>query len=625
MKTKNIICSVFCFILLAIFTSCEDYLNKKEDEPMTFNKIWTKREYIEKYYGTVWSFMPNEINFANSPFMGTADDASLAFRNAHKNMNNGTWSPNNVPFGADLWTRFYKGIREANIFLQNIDKCSDQTITQIEIDRWKADIRFVRAYYYFLLYRTYGPVILIGDEIVDFQQETFTNPRNTLGECEIYIQQELLSAAEVLPVSIDKVSDNTNMGRPTKGTCLALISRLKLYAARPLYNGYSLYTNVKNHDGTPLFPSSPNPGKWTDAAAAAKALISLSENNGNIYKLHIEGDPATNFADACKSYQNLFLTDWDDEIIFGRYGNRYYWQVLETPAVVGGTCYGASGPTQSMVDTYAMKTGRYPITGYNSNGSPIIDQESGYVETGFTNFTHPIDKTNGKGALSTLNMFINREPRFYVSVLWSSAWWPYTGANKQPVFAYNGNSGPGPRHDYPPSGYMTRKFVNPSANTAGGTWSNMTFPIIRLAEIYLNYAEALNESNPSNPDLYIYLNKVRNRAGLKNIEVVYPEVAGGANPLKMRELILKERQIELFFEVHRYFDSRQWLLEERLSNGPIYGMNTMLETKNPNITPIGFWQRTPIENRVFKPKHYLFPMHQSDLDRNSEMVQNYGW
>jgi hypothetical protein len=612
-------------MLLTIFPSCEDYLDKKEDEPMTFDKIWTKREYIEKYYGTVWSYIQNENNFANSPFMGASDDASLGFRNDHKKINNGTWNPSNVPFADQLWPQFYKGIREANIFLQNIDRCSDQSIPKNEIDRWKAEIKFVRAYYYFLLYRTYGPCILTGDEPIDFQQKKFSMPRNTLEECEIYIEQELRAVSEALPSVIDKDADKENLGRPTKGVCLALISRLKLYAARPLYNGNSMYTSVRNHDGTPLFPASANPGKWADAAKAAKALISHSESNGNIYKLHVEGTPETNFSDACKSYQNLFLKDWDDELIFARYGGRYDCQVLLTPAVVGGTCYGAAGPTQSMVDAYAMQNGKYPVTGYNSDGSPVIDPASGYVETGFKPFTHPLDNTNGKGALNTLNMFIDREARFYVSVLWSGAWWPYTGTNKNPVFAYNGNSGPGPRHDYPPSGYMTRKFINPSVNSNGGTWGTMTYPVIRLAEIYLNYAEALNESDPSNPELYTYLNKVRNRAGLKNIQEVYPEVAGGANPIKMRGLILKERQLELFFECHRFFDSHQWMLSEKLSNGLVYGMNVMLETKDANMTPDGFWERSVLETRIFKPKHYLFPMHQSEIDRNPEIVQNYGW
>lgn len=641
MKTKNIIWAIFCFMLLAIFSSCEDYLEKKEDEPMTFDKIWTKRTYIERYYGTIWSFIQKDDDIEDGhPFIAAADDAILSFNRDYRKINNGTWSPSNIPYGGYInnsdpnhadyyvyrsgWSRYYQGIREANVFLLNIDNCSDPDVKAEDIKQMKAEIRFVRAYLYFCLYRQYGPFIIIGDEPVDFQQGTFRAPRNTLEECEAYIETELQAIANDGLLTNISDSDTGNLGKPTKGAALALRSRLKLYAARPLFNGNSLYTSVQNQDGTPLFPSSPNASKWQQAAAAARDLISYAESNGNIYQLYEEGSPSTNLKDACKSYQNVFLKNWNKELIFARYGGGFDLRVLLTPGVVGGTCYGGCGPTQQMVDTYAMDNGIYPITGYNQDGSPIIDSRSGYNtnELSASNFTHPID-TRGS-ALSTRNMYIDREARFYVSVLWSDAWWPNTSTANKPVFAHGGNSGI-PRNDYPPSGYMTRKYIDPALNSAATNgWGSITFPVIRLAEIYLNYAEALNESNPSSPDLYTYLNKVRARAGLKKIEEAYPEVANGANPTKMRELIQRERQIELFFECHRYFDVRQWMQGEKL-RGPVYGMNIMANTTNANVTPADFWKRTVTEQRVFEPKHYLFPMHQSEIDRNPEIVQNYGW
>lgn len=617
-KITKIVFSLTIVVITAFFTSCESYLDKKGDESMTFEKIWTNRTYIEKYYGDVWSYVLKDDDFLyGHPFIGASDDVMLKYTNkGYILMNMGTWGPSSVPNSSTMWPQFYKGIREANIFLANVDSCSDTQVSVDDIKHWKADIRFVRAYMYFCLYRTYGPSVLLGDELVDITSKNYSYERSSLEECEAYIESELNDIVEDLPLSILQ-SDVQNFGKPTRGTCLALIGRLKLYAARPLYNGCDLYKNVQNKDGKKLFPQSYDQGKWIAAAAANKALITLSEVNSNLYSLITNTNPAL-------AYQKVFVDDWNSELIFARYNSRAYAQRFFTPAVVGGLCYGASGPTQSMVDSYAMSNGRYPITGYHSNGTPIIDPASGYSENGFSTYTHPIDGT--KGALNTYNMYVNREPRFYASVVWSGDWWPYTGANHLVCFAHGGNSGPIPtRHDYPLSGYLNRKFVNPSVNTSAGSWGTITWPVIRLAEIYLNYAEALNEYDPSNADIYTYLNKVRTRAGLPNIETVYPEVANGANQEKMRELIHRERQVELYFEGHRYFDTRQWMIATTVNNGPVYGMDVNAVTKDANVTPSDYWVRTVIETRVFTKKHYLFPISQTEISKNPNLVQNYGW
>jgi len=193
---------------------------------------------------------------------------------------------------------------------------------------------------------------------------------------------------------------------------------------------------------------------------------------------------------------------------------------------------------------------------------------------------------------------------------------------KVPDFSTNGNSGPGASHDYPKPGYIWRKMADPSYDTKNGDHGELSWPMIRLAEIYLNYAEALNEYEPSNPDILTYLNKVRERAGVPNIETVYPGAQG--DQAQMRELIRKERQIELSFESHRYFDTRTWMIAEQTDNGPMYGMNVKAQSDNGS-TPANFWNRTAFETRVFKPKHYLFPIRQSEIDRNDQLTQNYGW
>ena len=610
LKDMNTINNILILFALAfLFASCESYLERQEDEALTFEKIWLKRATTEEYLYNVYGFMPDESNQVDDNiWIAASDEASFTYNRAYRKINDGSWNPSNPP--ADKWDHYYKGIREANTFMLNVELCPE--LSSEEILQYTAEARFLRAYYYFMMVRMYGPVILVGDEPVDFNSGNFSIPRNTLEECVDYIIGEMSTCANELPLT----RSNNWLGKPTKGAALAVIARLKLYMARPLFNGNTLYKNVKNPDGTSLFPNSYDNEKWKAAADANKAVIDLGTYD--LYKSE-DNDPY-------KSYKGVFHETWNEEIIFGRSMGAYQWTVHCNPRVVGGVAYGGVSPTQQMVDVYAMANGRYPIIGYSSDGSPVIDPASGYSEEGFVDFEHPIDQPEGVvRSKSTFNMYINREPRFYTSVFWSGADWIFMGRPndiKVPDFSTNGNSGPGASHDYPKPGYMWRKMNDPAYDTKNGEYGNYSWPMIRLAEIYLNYAEALNEYDPSNQDVLIYLNKVRERAGVPNIEEVYPEAKG--NQSQMRELIRKERQIELSFESHRYFDTRTWMIAEQTDNGDMYGMNVKAQSNN-GVTPNDFWKRTVFETRVFKPKHYLYPIKQREMDRNSELTQNYGW
>ena len=210
-----------------------------------------------------------------------------------------------------------------------------------------------------------------------------------------------------------------------------------------------------------------------------------------------------------------------------------------------------------------MSNGKYPISGYESDGSPIIDPNSGYNEDGFTNFEHPLDKG---GVKRTYNMYINREPRFYATVLWSGCKLPYTGSSAVVNFGFNGNSGGGISHDYPKPGYMVRKWTDPALNTSGGQWV-ILFPIFRYAEILLNYVEALNEYDPSHGDILKYQIKYVKEPGVPNIDVVYPEAVGN----QILCGLIKEREELSLFENKRFFDTRTWMIERRDGQ---WGMNT---------------------------------------------------
>lgn len=603
-----------CILLSTLFYSCDSYLDKEEELPMSFEKIWENRTYIVQSLSNVWGYMNDPTDMARShPFIAASDEASATYNNEYRSINFGTWNPTNVPYSK--WDQYYSGIREATIFMQYAPNAPAPNLTPIEREQWPVEARFARAYYYHQLIQMYGPVILLYDEVLDFNQPIadLQRPRNTMDECVQWVVDELNECAKVLP----EAQPTQYYGKPTKGACKAIISELLLFYARPLFNGNKLYADLANPDGTLIFSgiATVDNNRWKKAANAAKEIVDM-----NLYKLYKVESNGT--IDPLKSYQGVFLNLWNDEIIWGRYQGGWGARVRTTPRAAGGVAYGGVGPTQQQVDAYAMQSGRYPITGYSTDGTPQIDPASGYKEGEFFNFEHPIDKG---GIKSTNTMYKDREPRFYASVLWSGCKVPYTGSSTIVNFGFNGNSGGGVSHDYPKPGYLTRKWTDPSLNTSGGQWGNLTWPIYRYAETLLNYVEALNEYDPSHADILLYLNMIRKRAGIPDIEVVYPDAVG--DQVKMRELIRRERRVELAFENKRFFDTRTWMIAEEVDGGPMWGMNTSSSAPSVNAaqTPATFWQRTVFETRVFEKKHYLYPFGQSELDRNKLITQNYGW
>ena len=206
---------------------------------------------------------------------------------------------------------------------------------------------------------------------------------------------------------------------------------------------------------------------------------------------------------------------------------------------------------------------------------------------------------------------------------------PMTNSSTSISFAKGGNGNKA--HDYPKSGYLCNRFYDHYQNSASDNWGNITFPVFRLGEIYLNFIESVLECKKREvtlPDNYYNeaMEKwadLRNRAGVPPITEVYPN----ASTEELIELCRKERRIELAFERHRYFDTRTWMIAEQTDAGNMYGMNTSYPQGNldPTQTPDGFWERSVFETRVFNKNHYLYPFAQREIDRNKLLVQNYGW
>lgn len=611
-------------------TSCEDFLDRQEDENLTFDEIWLSRNYVRQYWLNCMSFLPNfDGSFIgdSDPYLGASDECTITYDRAYRYINFGTWNASTVPYYK--MDSYYQGIRECNIFMQNVYNCTDPDVTKAELDKWYWQARFARAYYYFLMMCDYGPVFLVGDELLDFTASTeeLYRPRNTWEQCVDYVVSEMTECDKA--DAVQRQYGETEYGLATKGTCRAVISRLLLYSARDLFNGNTLYRDLRNPEtpdfpeqsGQNLFPQTYEANKWLKAADAAKAVMDLG------YSLYRAGND-----NPYEDYYGITNVTWNSELIWtNRYNNRYYWGINTVPAGVSG--YGGVGPTQQQVDAYAMKTGIYPITGYESDGTPIADPASGYnvaAELELSTWNYPSSGWSliGNYDVTAPNMYKDREPRFYVTVFFGGNYWLAGSSSYGPIsFASGGNGNQS--HDYPKSGYLVNRFYDHTLNSTQGNWGNITFPVFRLGEIYLNFIESVLECKNRGvalPDGYYdeamrVWADLRDRAGLAPITDVYP----GANTAQLIDLCRKERRVELAFERHRYFDTRTWMIAPETDGGPMYGMNTNATAGGSTNTPEEFWQRTVFETRVFNNNHYLYPFSQRELDRNRLLVQNYGW
>ncbi len=611
---KKILYVTVSLLVLSFFTGCDKYLEVELQNQMTMDEVFNKRQTTEAYLAQVYGFLPNENDMVSGEggMVPLSDEALFSWLAwvPWININSGSWGPTTGDY--QVWGHNYRGINQATIFMNNVDK--NVEINQGTKDIMKAEARFLRAYFYFCLLRRYGPVYIWGDQDADILTKGEDVDRHTLAHNVDFILSEYEKAIAVLPV---RITDQAWLGRLTKGAAMAAKAELLLYMARPLFNGAQFLKGMKNKEGENIFPQTADPNKWEAAAKAAKDIIDL--NQYALYEDKTESDP---FKKAIKSYAGIYFEEWNSEIIWGRWiSSGFAYNVRAAPPRVVKEGYGGFSPSLKLVDTYPMaSSGRFPVTGYQSNGTPIIDAQSGYQETGFTeNFIHPIENY---APIKAHNSIVGRDARFYASILANGMRWINTfHGQKLVTFFTGGTSSYTQTGDCVKTGYLWRRMSDPTNDIEEGKWGQFSWPFFRLGEIYLDYAEACNEKpNRDEAEALKYVNLIRKRSGLNNLEVAYPEVKGNKDLL--RELMRKERMVELAFENHRYHDVRTWMIADKEMNEPYFTRNLASTTYE------GSWTRTTSifpGRRLFQPKHYFFPIHQEQLSEMSNLTQNYGW
>lgn len=592
-----------------LLVSCnKKFLDQVPDDRVTIDQVFKQRRTTEAYLAQVYRYVSDQFNqrFVY-PWTGGSDEVKYVFTfSPSQIINNGSIS-SSTGFVIDFWSDLYKGIRSATYFLQHADECveilNDGPQGRKLLDRYKAEARTLRASYYLRLLQIYGPVVLLGDAIVapDAPVSELQFERNTVDEFADFISSEIDKAVPDLLL----VPGSVDYGRVTQGFAKGIKARTLLLAASPQFNGNTALTMQKKN-GTYLVNQQKDVTKWKKAADAAKAVIDM-----NVYSLYYN----TGTFNPVTSCREVMYQNWNKEWIFARIDNAAsFWEYDCTPWLsqttnIGGA--GAAGVTQAMIDAYFM-----------ANGKGINDPGSGYVNSGFSNSK----VTYGPAAYDnvpagTHMMYLNREPRFYAQVTYNgSTWINTTKGNMTVELQYSGNSGKSKSAtNYSPTGTVCRKNVLPDQNNS---FSSVARPLVlmRLAEMYLSYVEALNEYDPGNSDILLYLNAIRKRAGIP--EYGSSTLPAPTNQSDMREAIRRERRVELAFESFRFFDIRRWLIAEQLLNGPIYGCNP---DKGNSVSDPEFYVKKIIENRVWLPRHNLFPLPQLELNKDKALVQNTGW
>ena len=640
MKTYLTIFKTFILILCISLASCQEYLNVVPDNIPTVDHAFKNRHEAEGFLYGCFSFLPSFADAGSNPALLGGDE--VWYIDPVTGMSPRLWyiargdQGTNAPL-ANYWgskqngddlkggKAMFTALSDCNIFLENIHKPYD--LTEEERTRWVAEVKFLKAFYHFWLFRMYGPIPLIKENLpISSTSEEVQRYREPVDEVVSYIASLLDEAASDLPLQIEDLMND--LGRPTQPMALAVKAQLL-----PLFNGNPDYADITDNRGIHLFPQSYSADKWKTAADALKTAIDVAHEAGH----DLFDFKQTNYASKLNEKTILAMQvrgaateRWNKEIIWGdSNSNTDNLQRACHPIFMGGQgtgglrkCY---APPLRIVEQF-----------YTENGVPIEEDKDwvGIDPMGIKTASAS-DKLYIQEGFETINLHFKREARFYGSIIFDGGTFygnsrTTTDNNlwvtKLKFGNISGGNTPTDRHSS--TGYLCKKMIHYLSsvpdNSDQFTQHRYAFPIIRLADLYLMYAEALNEWKATpDQEVYEYIDKVRARTGLEGVVKSWQKHSLTPDKPKnkegMREIIRRERMNELAFEGVRFWDLKRWKLAETYLNKPIRGLNIMGETAQD------FYQVKTVYQLKYAKKDYLWPIKQSVLLRNKNLVQNLNW
>lgn len=546
-------------ILAFLLISCDEYFDYDNDTLLKEEFVFSDYTYIKQVLANVYTQLPSTFNYIDNGMLASAsDEAEHSWDYSMiQRFNNGSWDAYSNP--NDVWSKQYQLIRRAYVFLNGTDTVTFRNfryVDDVTYNRYTLELKQFRAQARFLIAFSYFELLKRYGGVP--------------------IVEKKLSVDEDLNLPRGSVTDVVNFIIANCDSAIKVLpksydgsntGRATLGAALALKCRTFLYAS------SPLYNNGTyNKDLCDQAAKIAAEFIASTGSLKSTYALE-------------SNYKTLFTRKYDSkELIFERReGNSNNFEKANFPIGFDGSGSGATCPSQNLVDSYEMK-----------NGKPITDPSSGY---------NPADP------------YKNRDPRLEYTIIVNNS----TFKGRQIELWTDGLDGKG-KEKASKTGYYLKKYVDDNLNLLLNNTSRHCWYYFRLGEIYLNYAEAMNEAyGPLNNKYGLSavdaVNEIRKRAGMPNlIEADY------ATADLLREKIRNERRVEMAFEEHRIWDVRRWRIAETTLGADLIGMEIV---KNGD----GSFSYTPykIEDRVFSSKMYFYPIPNAEILKQKKLEQNPGW
>jgi hypothetical protein len=661
--------SLLLVIAAMFFTSCSKYLDIVPDQITKVEDLFTTKTDALDALAKIYSYLPVLDNMHESPFLlgdeyvyernDKNDDKKVVAQQIMRDLQSSNAPLMGIWEGTGGGKHFYVGMRHCDLVLAHVDLVFD--MNEQEKKEMKAQVKFLKAYYAFMLIKQYGPIVL-----PQYLETDETDPKKlfpyrvSIDESFDFVINLMKEAIPDLRVKVP----TADYGQVDQTVAKSILARVLVYRASPFFNGNSdFFSTFKNKDGSHFFPQEYNKEKWKDAIDALDEAIRICEANG--ISLYQYSEPTyyaydsvfvrVNPANARNYYNRRFVVTepWNTGLIWGR-SEYYAYRASYNNDILSNACniilidgYSgegmteanlADGSSQSLAASYQMLE-RY----YTENGLPI-DEDRSYVGSGKYTITTVPDEASTNypkyiGLMqpgdTVIRLLLNREIRFYADLVITGG---YSRSHryliKTSMFAegHTKKQAGGRRSDknpenYLPTGIGIQKMVHPeSASGHYFTQTRFPYPYIRLADLYLMRAEARNEYYEK-PDQQVWddVNKIRRLYGVPDVEVSWGSSGWATMPNKhieykgMREIILRERSIEFAFEGIHYWDMVRYNKATTEFSQPVTGWNVN------GKTPKDFFLLRTIQYRRFPRSSYLWPISVNEMNTNSNLVNNPGW
>lgn len=630
----------------SIITACNNYLDVVPDMIATIEgNAFSMRSQAEKFFFMCYSYIPTSGSYNDDPALLGGDEiwVSVQYGGASnaKNLALGGQRSNSPLF--DFWRginggkNLYRGISDCNIFLANIGRVPD--ITLEERNRWIAEVEVIKAWLHFYLIRMYGPVP-IKDVNLSVQDDTEVTHvfRNTMDECVEYCvnkMDDVLSRNHLMITANDQA---TELGRITKGVALMMKAKMLVTFASPLFNGNTDYAGLTDRRGIEIF----NPDKteeekaalWKQAAEACKEAIDFFEEIGQNELYRYTGTQFGNISEQTRlklSIRGSLVERWNSDVIWA--DSRSWPQSYQIQAYPRDFNASQANTQTTNRNNFAVPL-KIVDQFYTKNGVPVREDKTWDYNSRLTPKIAGTDQIYYlQVGETTASLFFDREPRLYASIGFDRGIWFGHGNYSETGQAPHVRSGEYTQnqvsHSWNVTGLWPKKILHwltVCSGTTTVTYTRYPFPVFRLPDLYLMYAESLNEAyntQEARDEAIFYVDSVRSRAGLKGIEESWSNYSN--DPSKylrqsgLRDIIRQEKLVEFVFEGHRFWDLRRWKLAMDEYNKPITGWN--LDASDPLL----YYRETWVYTRNFTPRDYFWPISDEEILRNKNTLQNYGW